>query len=158
MAVSATIYAGIKRALATGVDFLHYVGMLRREGIPYDYDEVGEGFSKLWDSRQKSRGLQGLSPDTIPGTGEIFVRPMKQRARYHAFGWVNVYNTETEEMVKLPQHVYTDELGTVGEYNQTLLDGFRSGRSLGVEGTPQTPGLIVSAELQELELNEGWLP
>lgn len=156
MAVSSMIYTAIKRATGFNVPFLSFVHMLKTNNIAYNYGEVGDAYAAQIDIRDKSKALQGLSPDAIPSMGEISTRMMRQPTKFHVFGFVEVYDRDTGLMHSIPQHVYTDNLTEIGNYNQMLIDSFHTTSEW--TGRYEVPrvGLVTSAHTEMIEYNEGW--
>jgi len=120
------------------------------------YREFGDAFSKEWDRQEKASSLGELGWDAIPGPAQISERPMKQFTRYSVYGEVSIWNRATGEVQKINQHVYTNRVMTVAEYNELLIESYRLSEEWMEKYGIGMGSLVLNAKVLGIEHNEGW--
>lgn len=143
----------IRRAVSTGVDFLHFIHFLRTEGISYVFGEVGDRYGLELANMAKREALSLLSPNEFLPLRQIIKRPMKQRANFHISGIVQIWDRATGELVDLPIHVFTNQWRSIGGYNQLLIDTYERFADPSKYKTAYAGALVTYAKTTQIEEN-----
>lgn len=156
MALGLTLLSVVRSFVHRRISWTHAAHWVMAQGLPYDGAEFADAYGAEWARQERATALRDLSFDVIPGPTQISERPMKQFAKYHVFGWVDIWDRSQQKVIPVATHLYTDRLMTIAEYNEALIQMWEDQRAVVGATEPSRIDLIVRARVDMIEHNQDW--